>query len=173
MATQRKCHWGWNGYVQKLTLNGLGYIKDENPYDGAAIRFLNERVPDQPCLVEFVGEGYNSWGSRVSIFTGLPALMGWDGHVGEWVGARLGSDIRNRFDATEQIFRTTDSHYAKRMLDAYGIRLVMVGTVERHGVPGRKGGYPAEGLSKFQGFLPLIYKNAEVEIYYNPPSQTN
>lgn len=178
-ATTRKCHdfldvfrRQWVSYVEPPTLDGLAYLPKANPYDAAAIRFLNEHIPDQPCLAEFVGEGYNSWGSRFSIFTGIPALMGWDGHVREWLTGRPGmdADINQRFQATEQIFRTADPRLAKRYLDAYGVRLVMVGTVERYGVPGRKGGYPAEGLAKFQGFLPLVYKNPEVEIYYNPPS---
>ncbi|HEY5039998.1 MAG TPA: hypothetical protein VIJ93_13095, partial [bacterium] len=175
-ATARKCHGffdafrqRWVGYAEPLTLNGLEYIQRVNPADAAAIRFLNEHIPDQPCLMEFVGEGYNSWGSRFSIFTGIPALMGWDGHVGEWVGARQGDDIRERRNANETIFGTTDVQLAKKYLDAYGVRLVMIGTVERNGVPGRKGGYPPEGLAKFSAFLPLIYKNPQVEIYYNPP----
>jgi uncharacterized membrane protein len=123
--------------------------------------------------LEFVGEGYNSWGSRFSIFSGVPALMGWDGHVREWVTGRqdLNEDVGQRFQATERIFRTNDPAEAKKYMDAYGVRLVMIGTVEHNGVPGRKGGYPAEGLAKFQGFLPLIYKNPQVEIYYNPPSK--
>ena len=178
-STERKCHGffnafrrQWTGYAEDLTLNGLAYLPRVNPYDAAAIRFLNEHIPDQPCLVEFVGEGYNSWGSRFSIFTGIPALMGWDGHVREWLTGRTGmeEDINQRFQATEQIFRTTDPLLAKKYMDAYGVRLVMVGTVERNGVPGRKGGYPPEGLAKFPSFLPLIYKNPQVEIYYNPLS---
>lgn len=180
-STIRKCHGfldvfrkQWVGYAEPPTLNGLSYIAKANPADAAAIRFLNEKIPGQPCIAEFVGEGYNSWGSRVSIFTGIPALMGWDGHVREWIGARPGADqdISSRFQATEQIFRTTDVNLAKKYLDAYGVRLVMVGTVERNGVPGRKGGYPPEGLAKFSSFLPLIYKNPEVEIYYNPPTNS-
>ncbi len=179
-ATVRKCHGflgyfqkQWIGYEESPTLNGLAYLLHANPYDAAAIDFMNRSIPDQPCLLEFVGEGYNSWGSRFSIFTGIPALMGWDGHVKEWVGSRMNSDIENRFQTTEQIFRMTDPVLAKKYLDAYGVRLVMVGTVERNGVPGRKGGYPAEGLNKFATFLPLIYKNPQVEIYYNPPAIKN
>lgn len=177
-ATYRKCHGflpslrqQWTGYKESPTLNGLEYIHLTNPEDDAAIRFLNDHIPDQPCLVEFVGEGYNSWGSRFSIFTGIPALMGWDGHVGEWVGKWLGDDIRKRFDATETVFQNNDPLYVKKVLDAYGVRLVMVGSLERRGVPGRKGGYPPEGLAKFSTFLPLIYKNPGVEIYYNPPAE--
>ncbi len=179
-ATMRKCHdffdvfrKQWVGYVEAPTLNGLEFIRRVNPGDAAAIRFLNEHIPGQPCLIEFVGEGYNSWGSRFSIFTGIPALMGWDGHVNEWVGARQGDDIRNRRNANEIIFGTTDVSLAKKYLDAYGVRLVMIGTVERNGVPGRKGGYPQAGLDKFSTFLPLIYKNPEVEIYYNSPTAQN
>ncbi len=176
-ATWRKCHGffeqnrrQWVGYAETPTLDGLAFISKDNPLDAAAIRFLNERVPGQPCLVEFVGAGYNTWGSRFSIFTGIPALMGWDGHVHEWVGKKQDQDISERRSATETIFTTNDINLAKKTLDAYGVRLVMVGTVERNGIPGQKTGYPQEGLDKFSKFLPLIYKNPGVEIYYNPPA---
>ncbi|HTC20706.1 MAG TPA: hypothetical protein VK859_07660, partial [bacterium] len=133
-ATIRKCHGffptlrqQWTSYAENLTLNGLAYMPRVNPYDAAAIRFMNEHIPGQPCLLEFVGEGYNSWGSRFSIFTGIPALMGWDGHVKEWVSGRpdLDEDVTRRFQATEEIFRTPDPQLAKKYLDAYGVRLVM------------------------------------------------
>ncbi len=172
----RKCHHffpsqrrAMTGYPDPPTLNGLAFIRLQNPHDAAAIRFLNERVPGQPCLAEFVGEGYNSWGSRMSIFTGIPALMGWDGHVGEWVGATQSERISMRRQANEEIFSSTDKERVKRLLDSYGVRLVVVGTLERRGVPGRKGGYPAEGLAKFEGWLPILYQNPGVTIYYNAP----
>jgi hypothetical protein len=174
LASKRKAHWFWSDFKQHPTLNGLAYIVSESPFDGAAIRFLNERIPGQPCLVEFVGMGYNTWGSRFSIFTGIPALMGWDGHVREWLTGRPGSEaaISERFNATELIYRTTDIAQAKKALDDHGVRLIMVGSVERHGAPGVRGPYPPEGLAKFAKFLPLIYKNPEVEIYYNPPGNS-
>ncbi len=173
----RKCHGflpAWRaarmGYAESPTLNGLAYIKKTNPADAAAIRFLNERVPGQPCLVETVGIGYNSWGSRYSIFTGIPALMGWDGHVREWVGHLPGmsQDITQRYQATESIFNTTDRDHAKRLMDAFGVRLVMVGPLERGKLDHRKS-FSADGLAKFEGWLPLVYRNPGVEVYYNPP----
>jgi uncharacterized membrane protein len=173
----RKCH-GFlpgkrarsMGYNESPTLNGLAFIRRTNPYDEAAIRFLNERIPDQPCLVETVGIGYNSWGSRYSIFSGVPALMGWDGHVREWVGhlPNMSSDIGMRYKATEDIFNTTDVDYAKRLMDAYGVRLVMVGPLERGRLDARRS-YTQQGLDKFKGWLPLLYQNPGVEIFYNPP----
>jgi uncharacterized membrane protein len=179
-ATTRKAHdfidvfrQRWTGAAENLTLNGLEFIKRVNPAEAAAIRFVNEKIPDQPCLAEFVGGRYDGWSSRFSIFTGIPDLMGWD-EEDEWVGARLGSDLQQRRAAIQQIFRTTDASLAKKYLDAYGVRLVMVGMAEKYGPHEMKNSpnrnYPAEGLSKFSGFLPLIYKNPEVEIYYNPPS---
>ncbi|MGH7739883.1 MAG: DUF2298 domain-containing protein [bacterium] len=174
-GTLRKCH-GFlpgtraraMGYAESPTLNGLAYLSQVNPYDAAAIQFLNARVPGQPCLIEAVGLGYNTWGSRYSIFTGIPALMGWDGHVREWVGDHESPQIDQRYDATEMIYNTHDVQLAKSLLDAYGVRLVVVGPLERGETDPRKH-YDPEGLAKFSTFLPLIYKNPEVEIYYNPP----
>jgi len=179
-ATTRKAHGfidifrqQWVGTAEKLTLNGLEFVKRVNPADAAAIRFLNDHIPGQPCLVEFVGGRYEGWSSRYSIFTGIPALMGWD-EVDEWVGARLGNDIQKRRSASHLIFQTNDSSLAKKYLDAYGVRLVIVGMAEKYGPHLNKNypvkNYPTEGLAKFASFLPLIYKNPEVEIYYNPPS---
>jgi hypothetical protein len=54
------------------------------------------------------------------------------------------------------------------LLDAEGVRLVIVGPLEKGEADTRKQ-YDAEGLAKFSTFLPLIYKNPKVEIYYNPP----
>ncbi|HVM33401.1 MAG TPA: DUF2298 domain-containing protein [bacterium] len=176
-GTVRKCHGFFPGsraramgYAESPTLNGLSYLNRENPYDAAAIRFLNERVPGQPCLIEAVGLGYNTWGSRYSIFTGLPALMGWDGHVREWVGEREDREITDRYNTTETIFNTHDVQLAKSLMDAYGVRLVVIGPLERGEADARKH-YDDAGLAKFSTFLPLIYKNPKVEIYYNPPAE--
>jgi hypothetical protein len=175
LGTWRKCHGFWPfdrigrvGYPENPTLNGLTFIRRNNRYDAAAIRFLNEHVPGQPCLIEAVGLGYNTWGSRYSIFTGIPALMGWDGHVSEWVGSTEADRIRLRRATTEEIFNTTDKDRAKRLMDAYGVRLVVVGPLEKGALDPQKH-YDTDGLAKFEGWLPLIYKNPGVSIYYNSP----
>ena len=174
----RKCHdflpkWREErmGYKESPTLDGLSFIRHGDPYDAAAIRFLNEKVPGQPCLIETVGIGYNTWGSRFSIFTGIPALMGWDGHVGEWVGSTQSDNIRKRYNATEEIFNTPDRERARQLLRAYGVNLIVVGPLERGILDSRKGYSPA-GLAKFEGWLPVIYKNPGVSIYYFDPAQS-
>jgi len=174
-GTWRKCHgfWpvdrsSWIGYPEKPTLNGLTFIRRNNRHDAAAIRFLNDKVPGQPCLIETVGLGYNSWGSRYSIFTGIPALMGWDGHVSEWVGSTQSDRIRLRRQAVENIYNTTDKERAQELMDSYGVRLIVVGPLEKGALDPQKR-YDAEGLAKFEGWLPTIYKNPGVTIYYNAP----
>ncbi len=169
-ATFSKCRQASFGSSDSPTLNGLTYLKMENPGDAAAIRFLNETVPGQPCLIEAVGLGYNTWGSRYSIFTGIPALMGWDGHVREWVGSWEDAEISQRYSTTETIFNTHDVQLAKNLMDAYGVRLIVIGPLERGEEDPRKR-YDPDGLAKFSTFLPLIYKNPKVEIYYNPPAE--
>jgi len=174
----RKCHdflpkWREEhlGFKESPTLDGLAFIRQRDPYDAAAIRFLNEKVPGQPCLIETVGIGYNTWGSRYSIFTGIPALMGWDGHVGEWVGSTQSDNIRKRYNATEEIFNTPDRERARQLLRAYGVNLIVVGPLERGILDSRKGYSPA-GLAKFEGWLQVIYKNPGVSIYYFDPAQS-
>ncbi|MBV9258015.1 MAG: hypothetical protein JO215_08360, partial [Ktedonobacteraceae bacterium] len=67
------------------SLDGLTYLATDsaNPGDYDAIRWLNANVPDDPVIVEAIGDDYSNAG-RVSAFTGLPAPMGWIGHELQW-----------------------------------------------------------------------------------------
>lgn len=177
LATWRKCH-GFLpesrarrlGYAETPTLNGLAYLKYANQADAAAIYFLNDKVFGQPVLVEAVGLGYNSWGSRYSIFTGLPAVMGWDGHVNEWVGRRLGYEIQSRFQAVERIYNSRNWRETEELLKKYGVSLVVVGPLEKGEADARKR-YDSIGIEKFEQHLPVLYRNPKVTIYYHPVEQ--
>jgi uncharacterized membrane protein len=84
------------------------------------------------------------------------------------VGSTEADRIRLRRATTEEIFNTTDKDRAKRLMDAYGVRLVVVGPLEKGALDPQKH-YDTDGLAKFEGWLPLIYKNPGVSIYYNSP----
>ncbi|HET9980029.1 MAG TPA: DUF2298 domain-containing protein, partial [Ktedonobacterales bacterium] len=64
---------------QGLSLDGMAYMRGWYPGDYAAITWLNQHVGGDPVIVE-ASNGPYAWYSRVSIYTGLPDVLGWSSH---------------------------------------------------------------------------------------------
>ncbi len=84
-------HLGWAAYqpppggIQPAlpSLDGMGYMRGWYPGDYAAIMWMNEHIGGIPTIVEAAGSPSSDdylWYGRVSIYTGLPAVVGWVGH---------------------------------------------------------------------------------------------
>jgi len=140
------------------TLDGTAYLASSQPDDYAAIAWLNEQVAGAPTLLEAPGSGGSSYvyEGRVSALTGLPTLVGWAGHEGQWRGSY---DIQSARDPDIQtIYNTLDPQAAVALLKKYDVRYVYVGPLERSK-------YETRGLAKFEGFMDVVYRNGGVTIY--------
>ena len=71
------------------TLDGTAYLSSSHPDDYAAITWLNENVDGAPIILEAPGSGGSSYvyEGRIAALTGLPTLLGWAGHEGQWRGS--------------------------------------------------------------------------------------
>lgn len=146
-------------YVRGTTyFDPLGDIDIEIDFEG--IRWLRENVDGTPVILEAVTPTYR-WGSRVSINTGLPTVVGWQWHQEQqrW-GYR--HKVTQRIMDVKNIYETVDIEEAKSLLRQYNVGLVYVGRVE-------KLYFSEEGLEKFDnqlsGVLTKIFQNEDVEIY--------
>lgn len=156
------------------TIDGTTYMdralyNDQNVamelrWDKEAIQWLEDNVQGSPVIVEGITPLYR-WGGRVSVYTGLPAVIGWDHHQkqqrGDYAGRPSGVDQR-RHDV-DAFYRTGDASEAQAFLRRYGVKYVYVGQLERVY-------YAPSGLTKFdllaaQGVLRLAYENAQVRVY--------
>jgi YYY domain-containing protein len=139
-------------------LDGTAYLAAVQPDDYAAIAWLNEQVTGAPVILEKPGAGGTSYAyeGRVSALTGLPALLGWAGHEGQWRGNYEVQGAREPDIAT--IYNTLDIEQALTLLDKYGITYVYVGPLERSE-------YDPRGLDKFGRFMETVYQNDGVVIY--------
>ncbi|MEZ5298571.1 MAG: DUF2298 domain-containing protein [Ilumatobacteraceae bacterium] len=122
------------------TLDGLAYLDGEwtvvapdgTPIvpaeDRPLIDWLRHEVGGQPTIVEMVGQAYG-WNARVSVYTGLPTVIGWPWHETQ---QRLGfSDtVERRYADVQRLYTDGDADFASFFLRAHRVEYVVIGTVE-------------------------------------------
>ncbi|MBI4300633.1 MAG: glycosyltransferase family 39 protein [Chloroflexi bacterium] len=152
------------------SLNGMAYMagatyRDERgplelKWDYDAIRWLQDNVAGSPVIVEGLTPLYR-WGGRVSVYTGLPAVIGWDWHQKQQRWAYQ-SMVDQRLRDVEAIYTTREEDAARKLLQKYNVRYVYVGELEQRY-------YGVGGLAKFESMvgkgLRVAYRNDKVTIY--------
>ncbi|MGB9777456.1 MAG: DUF2298 domain-containing protein [Anaerolineae bacterium] len=152
------------------TLDGMAYIRssrtgdvrgevDMGP-DYGGILWLLENVRGSPVILEGLGAREYLWQSRVSIYTGLPAVVGWRWHE---VQQGMGEEVDRRHWEVRECYDTPDPDRALAILRQYHVRYVYVGPYERLY-------YDPTGLAKFdvlaaRGLLRVVYDREGVRIY--------
>src|SRR5260370_31450060 len=133
---------------------------------------MNAHIGGIPTIIE-ASNGPYQWYSRVSIYTGLPSVLGWSSHEAQ---QRYPDEVYAR-QADVQSFYTTESpQVAASILRQYGVRYVYVGQMEREcpteaGTP-QPTCVPASSaaVQKYQtlvdqGVLKMIHQNADVTLF--------
>jgi YYY domain-containing protein len=161
-----------------LTLDGMAFMEGgvifEGPPDSggqeialrgdyAAIRWLQDTVPGSPVILEGLGYREYLWGNRVSIYTGLPAVVGWRWHQVQQRAGLADAEVDRRQNDVRTFYNTSHVAEAEAILERYGVRYVYVGDYER-------AYYNAVGLAKLNsmvnmGVLRVAYDAQGVTIY--------
>ena len=152
------------------TLDGMAFMArarhTENradlalPDDYRAIRWMLENVEGTPVILEGQAPLYR-WGSRFSVYTGLPTVVGWDWHQKQqrWAYQER-VDQRGRDVAAA--YESSNGAVAWHVLRKYRVEYVVVGGLER-------AYYPPAGLEKFEHMvgegLQVAYRDGAVTIY--------
>ena len=130
--------------------------------DYGAIRWLQENVQGSPVIVEANLRNLYRWGSRMTNYTGLPGVVGWEWHQQQQRAVVPGSWVTERILEVDSFYLTEDWNQAAEFLRKYGVRYIIVGQQER-------GLYPGPGLEKFKqadGVLwREVYRDGETVIY--------
>ena len=145
-------------------MNDAVYFDRNGPltlkHDLKAIRWMQDTIEGSPTIVEGLSELYR-WGNRISIYTGLPAVIGWDWHQRQQRPEYADVVTQRRFDV-DNFYATRDMSQAVEMLQKYDVKYVYVGELERTH-------YPAPGIVKFDDMaaygLTPVYRDGPVVIY--------
>ena len=167
------------------TADGMVYMKDaihyedvddsgfydagerlELKWDYQAILWIQDNIQGSPVVLEG-NTPFHRWGNRVSIYTGLPTVIGWEWHQRQQRWNHQQGVFARRADVLA-LYSISHIPTVQQLLEKYRISYIYVGALERLY-------YPEEGISKFeemesQGLLEVVYpgskdSNPEVTIY--------
>lgn len=133
------------------TLDGMAWLSESHSGDAEAIGFLRT-LPGNHVIVEAAGDDYQ-YTSRISSFSGIPAIIGWQFHEYMWRGnnpegwySQRGQDVRTIYeDPTKTI----------PLMKSYHADLLYVGPEETE----------KYSVSLPEEQLKVLYKNRDVIIY--------
>jgi uncharacterized membrane protein len=122
------------------TLDGSAYMPYAVQYeldqpiplaeDYAGIRWMQDHVQGSPVIVEANLPPYH-WGSRFTIYTGLPGVLGWDWHESQRRLASGDVQITEREADIADFYLTQSTSEALAFLEKYDVSYVVVGRLER------------------------------------------
>ena len=154
------------------TLNGMAFMKkavllDHNrelrlAYDLGGIRWMLARIQGSPVVAEVnTAPTLYGWGNRYAMFTGNPAVVGWDFHERQQRGIASPFAVEARIGDVQRAYGTRDPEVAYRLLHKYGTKYIVVGPLERAYFPrGQR-----KWASRAGSLWDVAYHNAGVTIY--------
>ena len=147
----------WRTAAQVWTLDGGAFFDKIEPDDMAAAAWL--RIASYGVILEATkpDASYSDY-ARISTYSGLPTVLGWPMHEGQWRGTYEPQGTRQ--DDIRRLYETPSWEEAQAILLQYGIRYVCVGTLERYT-------YHLDER-KFQRHLVSVFQQGQVTIYEVP-----
>src|SRR5579885_3514309 len=166
-----------------LTLDGSAYldtysgqpitITNALPADAKAIRWLNANVSGHPTILEadqiggpaspgpqdywyFPGDANQELSmSRISTFTGLPAVLGMGySHEGLWHGNDV---VATRFKDVQTMYTSTDPGVVGALLRQYKVRYIYFGQIEAYTYYNSDPVRVSAALARFKSFGRVVY----------------
>lgn len=142
-----------------LTIDGMEYMKystyfDENTNmdlseDYYAIQWIQDHVKGSPVIVEANTVEYR-WGSRFSIYTGLPSVVGWNWHQRQQRAALPSEWVTDRVNKITNFYNTMDIDKALNFIEKYDVKYIIVGQLENALYP--------NGIDKFNEYNNIHWK---------------
>jgi YYY domain-containing protein len=148
-------------YMNYSTYNDSNLDMDLSQ-DFRAIRWLQDNVKGSPVVLEAAPAGIQyTWFSRISIYTGLPTVVGWQWHQEQQRALLPAGTVAARGVEAQSFYRTNDPTSSVEFLKKYDVRYIVVGQQERARFP--------EGLHKFEALngklWKEVYRDVDTVIY--------
>jgi uncharacterized membrane protein len=180
----------WNGVVQPKpvyatpSLDGFAYMDTWYPGDASAITWLNEHVSGIPVITEATNGDLYTRDNRVSIYTGLPTIVGWPYENSVFRHNLL--LFRQRTNDAKALYQEGKPATVERIVQKYHVQYIYLGQLEclQFGTKDPRPDFPLQSnvdicaahhnfvgpLAVFpqmvaSGQLQVVYHNDDVTIY--------
>jgi uncharacterized membrane protein len=97
--------------------------------DYRAILWMQDNVQGSPVIVEANTPEYR-WGSRFTIYTGLPGVLGWNWHQRQQRAAVEEADVMERARQINDFYLTRSMEEAYRFINRFDVRYIVIGKLE-------------------------------------------
>ena len=92
--------------------------------DYQALRWMQRHIEGSPVIAEaHSGNPYRSIGNRIAMYTGLPAIVGWDWHQRQQRAVLPGELVSRRIQDVNTLYNTVDTQEARSILDRYDVSI--------------------------------------------------
>ena len=140
-----------------LTLDGGYTLVSADDYQ--AIICLGTMIEgDDAVVAEAIGPAYNSGYGRVGALTGIPIVLGWENHEGQWRGPTYGQVVGTRPGDIGELYTDLRWDVAQQVIERYGIDYIFYGSSER-------AQYGVAGEQKFAENLAVVCERGDSRFY--------
>jgi YYY domain-containing protein len=151
-------------FMNYATYSDFGVDMDLSA-DYRAIRWMQENVKGSPVIVEANVPEYR-WGTRFTIYTGLPGVVGWNWHQRQQ-RVLASNTVFQRVDEITAFYKTPDPAQAVDFLKKYNVHYIIMGQLER--AEYRDVENNDAGLMKFEKYNETlwneVYRDGQTVIY--------
>ncbi len=152
-----------NSGFSEITMDGGGNFIRGSSGDYESIICLGGIIEGgNVVVVEAVGGSYDSAYGRVAALTGLPIVLGWENHEGQWRGPTYGAVVGSRPQDISQLYTDLRWDMVQPIVQRYGINYIFYGTSERNK-------YGAQGEQKFTDNLEPVCERGGSRFYRVTP----
>jgi YYY domain-containing protein len=144
----------------RLTLDALDYVRVDAPDEWAVIEWTRSHTPPQARVLQAPGSSYEASQCRLSVATGRPTLLGWEGHERQWRGREFDAMAAGRAEALEAVYGAADPEGMRRALLGWRIDYVLVGEEER-----RRYGIDDARETRIAQAMDLAFSSGAVRLY--------
>lgn len=155
--------------VSEPVLSLDGGPSQTNPNDYAALICLKNLTDGQDNIVVAevsFGGGYDYFNrgiasGRLTGITGLPSVLGWQGHERQWRGQGYAAAVGTRESDIRDLYQDMRLDVVRTIIDRYSIDYIVFGDAER-------ARYGSDGELKFRESLDIVCESGSTRIYRTP-----